>query len=1135
MALSKAHVQILGLSRRHEKDVLPPARRPTRLVTGDVLWFVGWDQLGSSIHADDGPGNDTSLNNHTTLTSRPITALTNATTSAGDPSLTSCISARSSWSAANSSWFQLPGHVHTYNVSTSISTSAQREQSLTDLSNVTAGYPTAFATCNGIPYATDWWTPTIITEVPATSTAPFPTPAPSCSVDDDQCMAWYLTNNVCAGITSYPNTGIKTAPSWCALYQTYAPCPSPTQFSAPWTSLPNEPQCQIEAGMVKLHYWPRTVAGGSGCNQTLTSGPTNTTRVAVIGTATITSPDVAISIPWIYARNVESQRWGRYLQDVVVTLPPNDIRSLQAFIGAPVYGTRTGTSFNFDDLLPGYPSWGEWLGQYDCGNAWGPETTGEGASEQKSNKFCGTVWVDAYEPQLVVPSQLSTLVPEWGSQNCAGIFALWDPPTALAEAATVAGLTTAVTVEAATTTSAVPAVTPTRAAPQTTSVRPTESSTQGSEVAASNSQRSSSANSVAAAESSASAPTSTSVVSGVASVQAVPQATSTAQTDSQAPAGSAGTSPESDTSSSSDGEGNTAGSERVEVSSSTPGRTATTNAVETPSGTPTTSSAGAGVASYIASALGVTRASTTTAASIDGVGQATMPTSASGTPGNAEPGSPSPASSSSAVTVSSGSGAAVELTVSTRSGGDQTATLASAFSTPGNAGAGSASPPTPSSSVTAGSESEAAVSITVSTRSGDSAGDPGVQTTIVGQTLAAISTLAGVIIQNAATTATHSTVAGVILQSTASTATHSSNAADPTVATGVGANPVVSSADPSTLVSIGGQVYTVTTQSAGSTVLVNGQATLTVEAGSGVATPSGEVVSLSATDGLVSANHATASSVATGTDSGSIISSAPQSIARTLQPSGVSVFANAYTTVTITGSQVVTEGQTIGAGSSGSMATEEDTGAIPTAALHSFGQTDATTASVPSHRTLHLESATITLSPGGPAVSAESRTYSEATDGAIVAVFGSQTTTIAAPSSIIIVGSEIFTATHEASGAEVLENASTSITVSAGGPAILLGSETVSAGPSGHAVVVSGSQASTVIPPTVAATGAQASTVDAASSPLRKTASAVSSSTTATSASSTRASSAGQKPTAALLLVVGMALALLVSAWMTAV
>ncbi|TKA36071.1 hypothetical protein B0A54_13010 [Friedmanniomyces endolithicus] len=745
--------------------------------------------------------------------------------------------------------------------------------------------------------------------------------------------------------------------------------------------------------MIKLHYWPRTVAGGSGCNQTLTSGPTNTTRVAVIGTATITSPDVAISIPWIYARNVESQRWGRYLQDVVVTLPPDDIRSLQAFIG--------------------------------------------------------------------------------------------------------------------------------------------------SEVGASSSQRSSSANS-AAAESSASAPTSTSVLSGVASVQAVPQATSTAQTDSQAPAGSAGTSPESDTSSSSIGEGNTVSSQQVEVSSATSGRTATTNAVETSSGTPTTTSAGAGVASYIASALGVTRASTTTAASIDGVGQATTPTSASGTPGNSAPGILSAATPSSAVPATSGSGSAagVDVTVSTRSGGDQTTTLTSAFSTPGNAGAGSTSPATPSSSVTAGSESEAAVLITASTRSGDSAGDPGVQTTIVGQTLAAISTLAGVIIQNAATTATHSTVAGVILQSTASTATHSSNAADPTVATGVGANPVVSSADPSTLVSIGGQVYTVTTQSAGSTVLVNGQATLTVEAGSGVATPNGEVVSLSATDGLVSANHATANSVATGTDSGSIISSAPQSIARTLQPSGVSVFANAYTTVTISGSQVITEGQTIGADSSGSTATEEDNSATPTAAIHSVGQTGMNAVSVPSHRTLNLESATITLSPGGPAVSAESRTYSEATDGAIVAAFGPQTTTIAAPaapSSILIVESEIFTATHDASGAEVLENGSTSISLSAEGSAVLVGSETVSAGPSGHAVVVSGSQASSMVMPTAQATGGSRSTVDAASSPLRKTASAPSSSTTATSASSTRASSAGQKPTAALLLVVGMALALLVSAWMTAV
>ncbi|KAK5707802.1 hypothetical protein LTR97_000340 [Elasticomyces elasticus] len=375
----------------------------------------------------------------------------------------SCLSAQSVWAAANVSWFDVPGHARSYNKSTSIVTMASRGKS-------DASYPDALATCNGVPYASGWVTTSTITVVETVSTMPFPTPAPDCTLDNSQCLAWWTTSFKCAALEG----GVTEPPQYCSTYANYTPCASPTALSIPFTPVPDLPFCYLMAATAQLFYWPSTVVGGSFCNQTMTSGPANTTRTAVVGSVTVTSPSVALSVPWMYAANMNYDRFGRYLEDIVVPLAPHEVTSLQAGPGPPIYDDKSPRErLDFGVLSPGLPSWDAWIGCRACAQTYGAVTTGAYASLLKEDKFCGTVWVDVYEPELYIPPQFTSLQPEWVSRSCAGLFAFLDPPKTLSEQTAAAGPTAPV--NSITTTSAQPAST-SQTAPRTSSAPSTPTS-----------------------------------------------------------------------------------------------------------------------------------------------------------------------------------------------------------------------------------------------------------------------------------------------------------------------------------------------------------------------------------------------------------------------------------------------------------------------------------------------------------------------------------------------------------------------------------------------------------------------------------------------------------------------------------
>ncbi|KAK5715833.1 hypothetical protein LTR17_016587 [Elasticomyces elasticus] len=174
-------------------------------------------------------------------------------------------------------------------------------------------------------------------------------------------------------------------------------------------------------------------------------------------------------------------RYGRRLENVVVTLLPQDVTSFAAAMGAPIYDGGPSAPVDFGAMLPGHPRWDAWLGCRYCAQIWGTQTTGNFASRQKSNKYCGTVWVDDYQPMLSIPPQFTSLQSDWVSRSCQGIFAFWDPPKVLTQqtAAATPSLPTVPSLQSMS--SAAPAATLRQSAPRTSEV-PRHSSALGTPV-----------------------------------------------------------------------------------------------------------------------------------------------------------------------------------------------------------------------------------------------------------------------------------------------------------------------------------------------------------------------------------------------------------------------------------------------------------------------------------------------------------------------------------------------------------------------------------------------------------------------------------------------------------------------------
>jgi hypothetical protein len=195
---------------------------------------------------------------------------------------------------------------------------------------------------------------------------------------------------------------------------------------------------------MQLHYWPVTREDYNVCNK---SGSTITNSVpstTVIGTVTITSPDVAFEIPALSAYD-DCGIIGTVMTDVVLPLPASQVSSgyglgnIAPYISFP---------FNYGDLYPNELPASAWFQQPHCGaesqSFWDQTNATDGgpawtSSFEKYYPDCGTIWPEYYNPQLIIPSQISTLQSAWS--GCSARYGLYDPPKAMQQVTVIASLT----------------------------------------------------------------------------------------------------------------------------------------------------------------------------------------------------------------------------------------------------------------------------------------------------------------------------------------------------------------------------------------------------------------------------------------------------------------------------------------------------------------------------------------------------------------------------------------------------------------------------------------------------------------------------------------------------------------------
>ncbi|KAK3112717.1 hypothetical protein LTR53_010707 [Teratosphaeriaceae sp. CCFEE 6253] len=240
------------------------------------------------------------------------------------------------------------------------------------------------------------------------------------------------------------------------------PCAQPADFSISdrRSGICSGSVCVIYADALQLYYWPVIRENYDVCNKTGdTITDTNTSPwTAVVGTVTITSPDVALSIPGISAMDYCGQIGSR-LRDVVIALPATAVSSANG-LGGHIIATQY--PINYGDFAPNEVPASAWFMQPICYSELayhGPVINATGAAWTSQfgleNPTCGTIWADTYRPQLEAPTQVYELMPDWAS--CTAAVGLVDPPKALQTADVAASVTTPVAV---TTPSPTPAQTP---------------------------------------------------------------------------------------------------------------------------------------------------------------------------------------------------------------------------------------------------------------------------------------------------------------------------------------------------------------------------------------------------------------------------------------------------------------------------------------------------------------------------------------------------------------------------------------------------------------------------------------------------------------------------------------------------
>ncbi|KAK3073199.1 hypothetical protein LTR53_005438 [Teratosphaeriaceae sp. CCFEE 6253] len=331
-----------------------------------------------------------------------------------------------------------------------------------------ATHPDPYTLCDGWPRVRGSSTSfsrntTITTWTKATTIArPYPTQPPTCSLNSDQCSQWWSSQFSCSVSSGYQQITKAAQNTSCAPYMINEPCAQPADFSISdrRSGICGGSVCVIYADALQLYYWPVIRENYDVCNKTGdTITDTNTSpRTAVVGTVTITSPDVALSIPGISAMDYCGQIGSR-LTDVVIALPATAVASANG-LGGHIIATQY--PINYGDFAPNEVPASAWFMQPICYSELayhGPVINATGAAWTSQfgleNPTCGTIWADMHRPQLEAPTQVYELMPDWAS--CTAAVGLVDPPKALQTADVAASVTTPMAV---TTPSPTPVQTP---------------------------------------------------------------------------------------------------------------------------------------------------------------------------------------------------------------------------------------------------------------------------------------------------------------------------------------------------------------------------------------------------------------------------------------------------------------------------------------------------------------------------------------------------------------------------------------------------------------------------------------------------------------------------------------------------
>ncbi|KXL45159.1 hypothetical protein M433DRAFT_130278 [Acidomyces richmondensis BFW] len=254
----------------------------------------------------------------------------------------------------------------------------------------------------------------------STSTKPFTTPPPSCTLG---CKACSMLMEAAEWSQSIYDTKSEIFTNVLFPWDCpFLPTPGDTN-----PLLPDD--CQVDVWSAQLFYWPVTTINGNVCGKngtTITPTPTGDgPNTYNLNGTILTSPTVYVSFYNLSYETAYFNSTSTYVGNTLMAFNASDIQSQRGYHGVDGY-----FSFNYADLPPNPVPSSAWFGQADC---W------------FNKNYCIPIAMTSYAPALVFPSvflHMTNFNPAWTAKQCVlGVEddGIWDPPVACQPVSSLSG------------------------------------------------------------------------------------------------------------------------------------------------------------------------------------------------------------------------------------------------------------------------------------------------------------------------------------------------------------------------------------------------------------------------------------------------------------------------------------------------------------------------------------------------------------------------------------------------------------------------------------------------------------------------------------------------------------------------